>query len=714
MVLPTISPVAPYYNVNTLTGLTLDQLVELYRQLYGPTAFSTQSISLNWATPSPVQYTFSSTQVTAPFTVGSLIPLNQSIFSSPGASGTYGYVTSCSKTGVYVKTNTPYTVTFSNAFAVPIYTGGQIITFNQSGEDNTYSFSAIVISCTTDDVTVMNLVNTTQSVTPVAQWTIGSEVTTSTTGIGLNLGQKPTATFQTAQAVAPYAVGDSIRFESGSAPDYYLRGNVIQCTTTYVQINILEISGPGAGVQPWTIFPLHPKTKYKDRCKTWFYAKLSGQKLLASDIESEFAFPGLFQMYTDYYGLTPQLTQLNEYIKPPDVSARPEIRIGDFYGVTNDYFPYEIDPVANPQSTNQTVSQFISGPISSFTLLQAGWINGNTVPTVQQSAYVNAVAAALIDTVELRIGGQLIETLTGEYIQNTMDMQTALENKPALTILYGKDDTSAVYTPRTYLVNLPFYFYRETGLAIPLVALSRQDVELSFKFNYAGSGLDIGRAINIQPFVAVPDQNLSVSLITEYAYLTGPELEYFKNKKLEYLVSQVQLSRQILPINSVGGYFQLNFVNPVVEFQIFIRNNRNIDINPSNIYTQNQITDYFDYSNSGLQNMALYFNGQTAFSSTTVDAIYMGALEILDKHTGPAFSKGTPTSNIFMYSFSMKPEHVSNPSGHVNMSRIRQQILEINLTPEPEYEKQLSIYAVNYNIMRVQFGLGGLLFNSSQ
>ena len=67
-----------------------------------------------------------------------------------------------------------------------------------------------------------------------------------------------------------------------------------------------------------------------------------------------------------------------------------------------------------------------------------------------------------------------------------------------------------------------------------------------------------------------------------------------------------------------------------------------------------------------------------------------------------------------MYSFSMKPEHVSNPSGHVNMSRIRQQILEINLTPEPEYEKQLSIYAVNYNIMRVQFGLGGLLFNSSQ
>jgi len=714
MVLPSTAPVVPYYNVNTLIGLTLDQLVQLYSQLYGPTSFSTQSISLNWATPTPVQYTFTSTQVVAPFTVGTLIPLNQAIFTSPGASGTYGYVTSCSTTSVYVKTSTPYTVTFSNSFAVPIYKRGQILTFNQTGSTNTYSFTAVVVACTTTDVTIMNLTNTTQTATPVAIWTIGSEVTTSTTSVSLTLNGKPSLTFETVQSVPPYVAGDLIRFENGTGPAYYFLGNVISCTTTLVAVNIIQISQPSIGTQPWTIFSLHPKTKYKDRCKTWFIAKLSGQKLAASDIESEFAFPGLFQMFTDYYGLTPQLSQLNENVKPPEVTPRPELRFSDFYGVTNDYFPYEIDPVANPTSTAQTVSQFISGPISSFTLLQAGWITGNTVPTVQQSAYVNAVAAALIDTVELRIGGQLIETLTGEYIQNTMDIQTTLENKPALTILYGKDDTSAIYTPRTYLVNLPFYFYRETGLSIPLVALYRQDVELSFKFNYIGADLDIGRAINIQPFVSVPYQNLTATLITEYAYLTGPELEYFKNKKLEYLVSQVQLSRQILPINSVGGYFQLSFVNPVVEFQIFIRNNKNIFIDPSNIYTLNQITDYFDYSNNGLQSMALYFNGQTAFSSTTVDSIYMGALEILDKHTGPAFSKGVPTSNVFMYAFSMKPEHVSNPSGHVNMSRIRQQILEINMTPDSTYEKQLSIYAINYNIMRVQFGLGGLVFNSSQ
>jgi hypothetical protein len=713
MVLPPAAPTPPYYNVNTLLGLTLDQLVELYALLYGPTAFSTQSIDLDWSS-TPVEYIFSSTQIVPPFTIGTLIPLNQIVFTSPGANGTYGYVTSCSKTSVYVRTSTPYTVTFTNPFAVPIYTRGQVVRFNESGEDKTNSFTAVVIDCTTADVTIMNLINTTVSVTPIANWIIGSEVTTTPDSISLTVNQISTVNFQITHPTTPYAIGDLIKFVSGPGPDYSFTANVIQCSTTSVQVNILTISGTGLGIHPWTIYALHPKTKYKDRCKTWFYAKLSGQSLTATQIESEFAFPGLFQMFTDYYGLTAQLSQLNENLKPPEVNPRPEIRMSDFYGVTNDYFPYEVDPVANSTSTKQTPSQFISGPSSSFTLLQSGWIYGNNVPTIQQSAYVNAVAAALIDSVELKIGGQLIETLTGEYIQNTMDMQTPLENKPALTILYGKDDTSAIYSPRTYLLNLPFYFYRETGLAIPLVALSRQDVEILFKFNYIGAGLDIGRAINIQPFVYVPPQNIKVTLIAEYAYLTGPELDYFKNKKLEYLVSQVQLSRQILPVNSVGGFFQLNFVNPVVELQFFIRNNRNINIDPSNIYTQNLVTDYFDYNNNGVKNMALFFNGQEAFTSTTADAIYLGALEILDKHTAPAFSKGTPTSNVFMYAFSMKPEHVSNPSGHVNMSRIRQQVLEINMRPDPVYEKQLSIYAVNYNILRVQYGLGGLLFNSSQ
>ena len=553
----------------------------------------------------------------------------------------------------------------------------------------------------------------------------------------------------------------------------------------------------------------------------WLLTQLTGQSLSAGQIESEFSFPGLFRL-SDYIGLAVQISQ-----KP--------IAWSQFYGITNDYYPYEVDPYNNPISTSQTLPQFIGGPASSLTLTQTGWIKGNTIPNAHQSSYTNCVGTAMIDTVELHIGGQLIETITGEYIQNYMDMTTELQNKPALTILYGKDDYSAIYSPRTYIINLPFYFYRETGLAIPLVALYRQDVELLFRFNNFGSDYTVdsdysqftmtpqsGNAISVSsitkgseyaslnlsngiytgvvkdgmellvnlsafgidsnatvvidsahpitidsinytnpsdyiPLIAtavsldlwirftpvsiayqggsydkqlifvfpliqpnniqtyVPRGNqissfIDATVIGEFGFLTGPELNFFRERKLTYLVSQLQISKNRLPKGSVGGYFQLNFINPVTQLQVFIRNDRTIDAN--RVYL-NKNVDLFDYSQNGLINMGLTFNGQDAFSTSAIDSTYLGALEILDKRTSPAYKDGIVSSNVFIYSFCMKPEAISNPTGHVNFSRIRQQILQVNMKPDLFYAKQVNIYATNYNILRVQHGLAGLLFNSS-
>ena len=558
---------------------------------------------------------------------------------------------------------------------------------------------------------------------------------------------------------------------------------------------------------------------YQFASKQWLIAQLTGQYLTTTQIENEFSLPGVFKL-SEYYGLSVQL------------SSKP-VLWSQFYGITNDYFPYEVDPVNVPISTTQTIPEFIGGPTSSLSLLQAGWVPGNTIPTAIQSAYTNSVGTAVIDSVELRIGGQLVEVITGEYIQNYMDMTTELQNKPALTILYGKDDYSAITNPRTYIINLPFYFYRETGLALPLVSLYRQDVELFFKFNNFGRNYNIGadysqftmtptlsnaitissiepgidRATisldggiytgsvyndmellvnlssfgidsnavtlidsahpitingvnytdpnvynplletatslqiwlrftpvknkyfggsfdkqllflfpliqpnNIQPYVTNTNNFINATVIGEYAYLTGPELNFFKTRQLTYLIAQIQVSKHKLPKGSVGGFFQLNFINPVVMLQIFIRNDRTINAN--RVYL-NQNVDLFDYSQNGLINMGLYFNGQDAFTTSATDAVYLGALEVLDKRTAPAYSGSKASSNIFMYSFSLKPEVLSNPSGHVNMSRIKQQVLEVNMTSDSFYEKQLDIYAINYNILRVEHGLAGLLFNSSQ
>jgi Major capsid protein N-terminus/Large eukaryotic DNA virus major capsid protein len=557
--------------------------------------------------------------------------------------------------------------------------------------------------------------------------------------------------------------------------------------------------------------------------RQWLIAQLTGQTLKCSQIENEFAFPGQFKL-SDYLGLAAQ------------ISTKP-LYWSNFYGITNDYFPYEVNPAQSSISTTQTTAQFIGGPSSAITLLQSGWIKGNNVPSATTSSYTNCVGTAIINTVELHIGGQLIETLTGEYIQNYMDMTTELQNKPALSVLYGKDDYSAVTSPRTYLINLPFFFYRETGLALPLVSLYRQDVELYFTFNNFGSNyvinadysqfvmyptsnnIVIGGTVqgfdrttltlnggqftgnvysdmellvdltnfgpdantftlidsahpitingvayspsstvtpatwnaliptatsvqiwirfsaaktsfqggsysspllfvfpflqptNIQPYVVNNNNFINASVIGEYVYLTGPELNFFKNRRLTYLIGQVQLSRQRLPPGSTGGYFQTYFVNPVYMLQFFIRNDRTFDGN--RVYPSQNI-DLFDFSQNGLLSLGMTFNGEDAFTTEAVDNIYAGSLEVFDKRTAPAYSGNQPTSNIFMYSFSIHPEVLSNPSGHVNMSRIKQQVLEINLSPDNFYSKTLDIYALNYNILRIEHGLAGLLFNSSQ
>lgn len=659
------------------------------------------------------------------------------------------------------------------------------------------------------------------------------------------LSQQTLVSTRPADAIATNSVtltvSDSSRYGTGYVIKGFqlgIVGNAIvsavpSSTSLTVQYNYQIFPAIPSGTY-LSFVPANPMS-YQYTNKYWLIAQLTGQSLASSQIETEFSFPGQFKL-SDYIGLSVQ------------ISAKP-IYWSQFYGITNDYFPYEVNPAQSSITTNQTVAQFTGGPESSITLFQSGWIQGNTVPYALQTSYASSVGTAIIKSVELHIGGQLIETLTGEYIQNYMDMTTELQNKPALSILYGKDDYSSIISPRTYFVNLPFFFYRETGLALPLVALYRQDVELYFTFNNFGSnytvgadysqfqmtpglntitiwpskipagqdkaqiylqngtltgsfyngmeilvdlsnyGIDSNAVIlvdsahpvtlnstlvtdlngnqylsggtqtsdsnvynsnlatstsinlwvrfspltadnfggayggtllfvfpfiqpgNIQPFVVNNFSFMSVSLISEFVYLTGPELNFFRNRKLTYLIGQIQLSTQRIPPGSTGGYVKLNFINPVVMLQFFIRNDRNLDGN--RVYL-NQNIDPFNYSQNGLLTMGLTFNGEDVFTTSAVDNIYLGSLEVFDKRTAPAYSGNQVSSNVFMYSFSLHPESLSNPSGHINMSRIKQQLLEVNMTADNFYTKTLNIYAVNYNILRIQHGLAGLLFNSSQ
>jgi len=104
--------------------------------------------------------------------------------------------------------------------------------------------------------------------------------------------------------------------------------------------------------------------------------------------------------------------------------------------------------------------------------------------------------------------------------------------------------------------------------------------------------------------------------------------------------------------------------------------------------------------------LGLSFNGYEAFTTATTDATYLGVLE-------PYKNYNTfPQRQFYMYSF-CENTNTSRPTGFVNFSRIKQILLSLNLDPSLNVARSVNITGINFNILRIENGLAGLMFNSS-
>ena len=96
----------------------------------------------------------------------------------------------------------------------------------------------------------------------------------------------------------------------------------------------------------------------------------------------------------------------------------------------------------------------------------------------------------------------------------------------------------------------------------------------------------------------------------------------------------------------------------------------------------------------------LQLNGHDRFSTRI--SKYFNYLQPYQHHTG------YPKLGINCYSFALNPEE-HNPTGTCNMSRIDSCILRLenNIT-----NAKISIYAINYNVLRIMSGMGGLAYSN--
>ena len=177
--------------------------------------------------------------------------------------------------------------------------------------------------------------------------------------------------------------------------------------------------------------------------------------------------------------------------------------------------------------------------------------NGDLVHKI----YVTSTATGITDgdelvaDVELEIGGQRIDRHYAEWMQIWNELSTTGAKADGLKSMQGCVGTSGV-SSGTGVVQVPlqFWFCRNPGLALPLIALQYHEVKL--KFNWGAQtayGTSTAEASNC-------------SVICDYIYLDTDERRRFAQVSHEYLIEQVQ--RQA---GEAGGTTKLNFNHPVKE-----------------------------------------------------------------------------------------------------------------------------------------------------
>jgi hypothetical protein len=263
-------------------------------------------------------------------------------------------------------------------------------------------------------------------------------------------------------------------------------------------------------------------------------------------------------------------------------------------------------------------------------------------------------------------------------------------------------------TNYTYFLELPFYFYRNPSLAIPTCALTKQVVEVRIKTRPLKELIFGGSFPNdiaaIQKF----------SMDTEFIYVSPDESNFLKSRPLDYLITQVQMSKFKMKAGDTTKSVMLNFKHPVKELFFVSQSDVSFQNNYPNEY--NTIT-----------NAELRFNNEVVFKQNMKFLAYEQSLKHhVNSPSSSVITPGAPfgasgrfgPAKFGMYSFSLKPE-VYYPTGQVNMSRIAHKMLKItiegprdanNNVKFVESDNDTRIYAVNYNILRINSGLAGLKF----
>lgn len=338
-------------------------------------------------------------------------------------------------------------------------------------------------------------------------------------------------------------------------------------------------------------------------------------------------------------------------------------------------------------SVTGTSAAFAWAPYIGQTMLK--WVKleiGNTEVDKHYGLWMNIWGDLTIDASKHR--GWL------EMIGQQVPIETPTFGGGTITYTYnGLQWLTATHATQRLYVPLQFWFCRDPGVALPIVALPFAPVRIRIEF----------RALTDLYYVPSSDTTTYTTLTlgetelwADHIFVDNDERDEIVNEPHEYLVTQVQFpGEEVIAAGTATYKAKLNFNHPLKELMWFLQND-------SQITTYNDWTDYTQGTGyqTAIESLKLTANNQDRFQTRYARVF---------THVQPFFHHTSIPKllGIFVYSFSLFPEEYQ-PNGTFNFSRIDNPNLELTFNTAITVASKLYIFAINVNLFRVANGTGGI------
>lgn len=387
-----------------------------------------------------------------------------------------------------------------------------------------------------------------------------------------------------------------------------------------------------------------------------------------------------------------------------------------------------------------------------------------TLPDVTCSSgetinWTNNTAHAFIKDVSIKIGGFEIDKHTGL----ALDMWNELtDHNESEHLMLNKHNAKNAYLSQSISgttlkgarlqIPLKFWFNRNAGLSLPICALSDTEVKIRCTFRDAAELINSKSTSATRSIGSAPE----VKLMVQNIYLDTEEKTKFVQSAHEYLIEQLQIpDEKEVKGNSIITFENLH--NPIKEVFWVFRNNKSSEgasmtgspsintadatVNVSYRHTSDgagsstsvtwKNNDYFNYSYGGIEGVVTHptaaLSGASMYSNQEpyVENFETVTIQVNNTDRGqtrPAVYYRTtqpnmvghriPKKHVYCYSFSLSPEDYQ-PSGTCGFSDAKKLGFKFNKEFDTTLDKRkLQLVAVNYNILRIIGGRGGLAFSN--